>query len=107
MPDRPRLRIPDVCCAGRIDSHCQRYARSKMEGPAWACSAQAHCGDGQVCCLVNLGYMGSQCAFSCSGEVLAPTCTRDAECPEIMGKKSKCIAVKDSLVAGVKACQVP
>lgn len=99
--------FPEVCCAGRVDSHCQSYACSKMEGPAWACSEQAHCGEGQVCCLVNLGHMGSRCAFGCTGEVLAPTCTKDADCPDVMGKKSKCSVVQDALVAGVKACQVP
>jgi hypothetical protein len=100
-------RFPEVCCAGRIDSHCGRVACSKMEGPAWVCSARAHCGDGQVCCLSTLGQLGSQCVFSCSGEMQAPTCVKDADCPEIMGKKSKCMVANDSPVVGVKACQVP
>jgi hypothetical protein len=100
-------KFPEVCCAGRTDSHCQILGCSKMEGPPWACSAQDHCGDGQVCCLVDLGHLGSQCAFGCRGEALAPTCTRDADCPEIMGKKSRCSVVTDSPIAGVKACQVP
>jgi hypothetical protein len=100
-------KFPEICCAGRLDSHCRRYACSKMEGPAWACSARAHCGEGQVCCLSTLGHMGSQCVFSCDGEMQAPTCTKDADCPEIMGRRSKCMVVQDSPVEGVMACQVP
>jgi len=97
-------KFPEVCCAGRTDSHCQNYGCSKMEGPPWGCSAQAHCGDGQICCL---GDLSSECAFSCRGESETPTCTKDTDCPQIMGKKSKCMVVTDSPIAGVKKCQVP
>jgi hypothetical protein len=75
-----------------------------MEGPAWACHAKDHCGEGQVCCL---GQLGSQCAFTCTGESVVPTCTQDADCPEIMGRKAKCVAMQDSPIDGVKWCQVP
>ncbi|MFO0554017.1 MAG: hypothetical protein U0271_36895 [Polyangiaceae bacterium] len=97
---------PQVCCNKEKGPVCtaESECADLSAGARWGCTSTKECGEGQVCCVTGGGQMGSVCSFSCDYSMQLPTCTKDSECPEIMGSKSKCKPADTSPNKGLKIC---